>query len=224
MKIIALWSRDHKYLARVLIGFCHITIFVLAFYVGLSLQKNEIFIPHSILWVSTAFFIFISIVFSKLYKSFLFTRRKILDGAILFCSFIMVVSFANEKNIADITSFGTTKGSFEEIKPGDKGHKPSLRELRKQYKEFKKAIKEGRASAGGVLLAILTAAFLGTLVASASCSLACNGHDALAVIVLIGGIAGIFFVCSLIIKGTRRRQLDSLKLSNPKKEQQALAN
>jgi uncharacterized membrane protein YbhN (UPF0104 family) len=214
MRAIALWSRHHILAARALIGISHIIIFCLAYYVGAELQKNSIFISPTVFWLFGALFLVVNFSFSSSYASFSFYKRKLLDGLILVSSFIMIVSFANHDKGHYFIFYKTVRGSFTEKKnkPGENKPIASVKELKKQLKELRAMAKKGGgASAGGIVLAILVAAGLGILLSGAVCSLSCNGHDALAVMLLIGGVTAIFFICKLILSGTRKKDSINMK-------------
>jgi hypothetical protein len=217
MKNIAFWSRDHKTTARLLTAVCHIIIFCAACYIGIGLKENNLSIPPLVFWIFAAIFILINIVFSKPYTSFAFYKKKLFDAIILVTCFIMIVGFANQKNIGSFTSYNTLQGSFlkKHAKVSEPTSKPSIREIKKQWKELRKLTKGEGASAGGIVLAILVAAILGSLVMAVSCSLACNGQNALAVFTILGGITAIFFICRLILRSTRNRIKDTPNVSSP---------
>ncbi len=215
MKRIAFWSRDHIIAARILIAFCHILIFCLACYIGTGINKNNLLIPPCIFWLFTALFIVINVAFSKSYSSYSFNTKKILDGLIFLCAFVIMVSFANQKRTVNVTFYNSLHGSFsgKNSKASESVNKPTLRELRKQLKELKRLLKADRASAGGILLAVFVASLLWIFLAAASCSLSCSGQGGLAVLVLLSGITGIFFLCRFILKATRKKNKG---VSNPK--------
>ncbi|MCW3107347.1 MAG: hypothetical protein JWQ09_1853 [Segetibacter sp.] len=211
MKRIAFWSRDHKIAARILIAICHIIIFFLACYVGIGLKENNFFLSPLVFWIFTILSILITILFSKPYASFSFSKKKVLDGLILLSSFIMIVSFTNQKNVTLFTSYKTLQGSFSEknTNVSEPKSKPSIKELKKQLKELKRMVKRDEASAGGIILAILLGAGLSALILAGACSLSCDGNGGLAVLVLLGGLTAVFFICRLIIKGTRKKDQNS---------------
>jgi hypothetical protein len=208
MKSLAYWSRDHKNTARLLIAVCHVMIAGLALYIGTSLKALQLNIPASVFWIAISVFIAVTFLFSKSYKTFSFYARKKLDAVILLSGFVIMVAFSNQKSVEHFVSYNSLHGSFvsKEVEPSKVGSaKPSLKDLKKQLKELRKIARNNNASGGGIALAILTAVLLGYLLLIAVCSLSCSGQDALAVIVLIGGIAGIFFLCKLIIQTTKRK-------------------
>jgi hypothetical protein len=213
MKSIALWSRDHIIAARTLIVVCRVIMFCLAWYIGSEFQKNHILIAPSVFWLFSTLFLIITFLFSNSYSSFRFYKRKLLDGLIVVCSCMMVISLANQKSDHCFNFYEPLQGSFAEkkVKASEIPSKPSVRALRKQLKALKMMTKKGGgASAGGVALAILAAVALGMLLAAAACSLSCNGQDGLAILLLIGGITAIFFICRLIIRATRKKDVVSV--------------
>lgn len=204
MKTIALWSRNHKTSARILIGLCHIIIFCLALYVGIGLKQNNFIMYPWLFIVFVGIYLLMKLLFSKKYSLLPFFKRKVLSGFVVLTSFMLVVSFSNQNDPFQYSTYNSLHGSFDTEKKA-KVVKTNIKELKKQFKEFKKSVKEGKVTVVGVLLAILAAGILGYFVAAASCSLACNGQDALAILVLLGGLTAIFFICKLIIKATSKK-------------------
>ncbi len=214
MKTIALWSRDNIIIARILIAFCHVLMSCLALYIGTEVQKGLIFISPTFLLLLVALFLIISALFSKSYPSFRFYKRKLLDASILLCSFIIMVCIANQNRTGSSLSYNSLHGSFaeKEVKASDISTKPSIKELKKQLKELRMTLKKGEgASIGGIILAILAAIGLGFLLVAAACSVACNGQDALAIFLFVGGVTAIFFISRLIIRATKKKGTVEIK-------------
>ena len=215
MKSIARWSSINIIAARFLIGFCHIFILVLGCYVGIALQLYEVVIPAQLFWIFASLFALTFLVSYKIgYFKISFYKRKIFDFAVLLCSFIMIISLANQKTPASFTSYNYVQASFTNPLPVS-GSKPSIKELKKQFKELKTILKRDRPTAGAVIGAILIGLLLAGVVASASCSLACNGQDGLAVLVLLAGLTGIFFVVKLLLRTKKSPPKTSTENAKP---------
>ncbi|RYG00739.1 MAG: hypothetical protein EOO07_35060 [Chitinophagaceae bacterium] len=207
MRAVAVWSGKHIVAARILIAVCHVFIGCSACFVGGALNKYNISIPAQFFWLSLIFFIVILFIKRKSYSSKIsLSKRKLWGGLILISSFVMISSSANQKVTSHFSLYNSLQGSFAETKvlPTEKVTRPSYKEVRKQFKELRIAMREGRASAGVIVVVILLSILLGFLLLAASCSLACNGQEVLAYILLFGGLAAIFFIGRLLIRSSKR--------------------
>jgi hypothetical protein len=208
MKAIAIWSRNNPVAARIVITCCHIALGFLACYIGLALKKLAIFLPVKIFWISVVAFFIATFMHTTFYSySVSFGLRKLLDAPILLIGFFMIIASANQPNVNHFIFYSPLRGSFvEEKNTSTNNHKPTFKEVKKQWKELRQMIKKERASAGGIIISVLVGLLLLLLVMSASCSLACDNQGGLAIIVLIAGLAGIFFVIKLILHLLPRKQ------------------
>jgi Kef-type K+ transport system membrane component KefB len=208
MKSIARWSSKHVFAARIVIAICHILIAGIAYFVGTALELYDKIIPIELFFLSAfAFAIIFFIVEQVGYKRISFYKRKVLDFAIILCSFVMMMALANHKTPTHFTTYPQVQGSFSKVQT-DPIAKPSVKELKKQFKDLRQNIKKEKPSAGAVVGAILIGLLLGWIVLSAACSLSCNGQDGLAAFVAVGGVVVIFFVLKLILKSGQRRRKD----------------
>ena len=207
MKTIAYWSSNHKLAARILIVVCYILIIYLASYVGIGLQQHHMLLSPAVFYISVSVFLSCNLLFTQCYHFFSFNKRNLLDFVVGLCSFIIVISITIQQNISHLTVYTSLNGSFyqKNVSVSEPHKKPSLKELKKQFKELKKISKDGTASTGGVVLAVLVGLFLTSLLAAGSCSLACNQQSALAILLAIGGLTAIFFICKAIISFTRKK-------------------
>lgn len=206
MRTIAVWSHHNKIAARILIAICHVCIIYLGCYAGLGLKQNQVFLSPAFFWISISIFPGLYLLFSRSYPLLSFNKRKLLDSVIVLSSFIMVISFSNQKDINHFIIYNSLNGSFDQskVKAAETPQKQSFKQLKKQYKELRKTIKRGKVSTGNVVLAIIAGIGLGIILAAGACSLACNGQDTLAIIVLAGGLTAIFFICRAIIGGRKK--------------------
>jgi hypothetical protein len=209
LKTIANWSRQHFIAARIIIALSHTIIGICATYIGIQLKKNNVFFPTQLFWFFLILFFAVSIYHQQFYSFRLpFYKRKFLDLVILLSGFMMIITTSNQPDTNHLNFYTTLKGSFAERKANALVPviKPNGKEVRKQWKELKKEMKAGGASGGSIAIAVVVGLILIALVASASCSLACNNQGALSIIVLLGGLAGIFFIMKAIIKSSTRHR------------------
>jgi hypothetical protein len=214
MKLIALWSSKHLSAARMIIAFCHISLACLACFVGISLQEYDVLLSVEMFWIASGVFGAIFIICNRMgYRSISFYKRKTLDVTVIICSFIMITVLSNQKNVTQLSTFPSATGSFPTHLSAPV-KQPTFKDFRKQWKELKSLVKKNKPSAGAIIGAILLGLLLTALVASASCSLACNGQDALALIVLLGGLTGIFFLIRLLLRPKQQPKSSTTNADN----------
>lgn len=204
MKSIARWSSKHIIAARFIIGISHLILATLACYSGIVLQQNNINIPIHYLWLSITSCFLIFLLSNKLgYNTISFYKKKLLDCSLIVLSFIMILVLSARKNTSTSFLYSSVQGSFT-TSVSVPASKPTVKELKKQWKQLRAMLKGEKPSIGAVIGAILIALLLTAIVAAASCSLACNGQDALAVLVLLGGLTATIFITRLLLK--RKKQ------------------
>jgi hypothetical protein len=188
-------------------------------YLGVQLNANNIFIPTSVFWFSLILFSGISILHQQLYSSRLsFYKRKLLDLVILLSGFMMIITTSNRPDTNHLNMYTTLQGSFAEkkVSASEPVIKPTGKEVRKQWKELKKEMRATGASGGAIAISVVVGLVLIALVASLACTLACNNQGALSIVVLLGGLAGVFFIMKAIIRSsTRRRNLAQAPAQEP---------
>jgi hypothetical protein len=200
MKSLARWSHKNILAARIIIIVSHIFITCIACYVGIALRANNQFIPSQFFLIFAGLFGLTFFVSKNVgYRSISFYKRKSLDFAVVFLSFLMIAAFANQKSYVHITAYNSLQGSVSKVVVNPTA-KPSAKELRKQFRELKTLLKQNRPTARAIIGAVLVGLFLISVVATLSCMLACNAQEGLAVLVLLAGLTGVFFVVKLLLK------------------------
>jgi Ca2+/Na+ antiporter len=192
-----------------MIGLSHIIIGICACYIGVQLNKNNILIPVQVFWFLLMLFFAISILHQQLYPARLsFFRKKLFYLVILLTGFIMTITTSNRPDTNHLSMYSTLQGSFAEKKESVPVPVTKLtgKEVRKHLKELKKEMRATGASGGAIAISVVVGLILIVLVASLACTLACNNQGALAIIVLLGGLAGVFFIMKAIIRSSTRRR------------------
>ena len=231
MRNLSYWAKHHPAIARSIIVFSRCLLAAIAYFLGTELLKFDM--ELSPLWIY--FFILVFFVTGATYPSVRkrdnYKKRKLYDLLIASCSFFMVLCLANQLNkpfalyqnayasvIVDPSPYrnAEAKKLLEQFQKGEKTRFTSKekriikREFKYQLGQFAKAKVLGRkATADQVLLIILAciaAVGLLYLVAALSCSIACNGADALAVIVLLAGTALIVWGLVRVIRSISRKR------------------
>ncbi len=246
MKQLSHWANKHKWKARIIMIISWIILTVLAIVIGKNLSSLEVLLPSTILLVIVATFFASCFYYpSRSEKTTLgfsgfYAKQKTCDLLLAVCSFCLVLYTANkpetlfqhyenlyaasiEPSIAKDSSAKTYKSlkDFSASLKNADGKLLKWKERKKLLKQQVKAIKHSRDTPKGdkVLLSVLSvllALGLLYLVAALSCSLSCNGSEAAAVIVGIGGAGLIIFLLILALRGIsgkrkkRKQQIESL--------------
>ena len=203
MKQLSYWAKLHPKTARLTIILLYIPMNLIAYLLGsllwdAGIQLTTLFL-QSIVFLVLALFVFYPAKAS-------FLKRKIFHGSMALCTFLMICFYGNQINHPNPNIFifnstqavsNTTVSEYpvqSEISKSKKENRQLKKELRKQLKksEDRKPLKTW-AKFVLILLTMLVAAGLLVILASLSCSLSCNGAEALAIIVLLAGAFGIIF-------------------------------
>jgi hypothetical protein len=250
MKKISYWAKNHKQEARITIVICYIILNILAVITGYWVQQMGILLLPAFLICCFVVFIVTVIVYPSKYRKGLnlsafafYNLQKACDFIIVVCTFCMIFYLSNrpenvfrfypqvnayvinhnpKDNVA--APYKSIKDFYASLKDKD-GNLLKWRERKKLLKEQVRSIKKDNDLSQGsktllIILSALVAAGLFILVAGLSCSLSCNGSDAAAVLVGIGGTALIIFLLILVIRAImgkkRKRKIESEKpVTNP---------
>lgn len=219
MKQLSYWAKLHPQAARLLIILLYIPVNITAYLLGsllwdAGIQLTTLFL-QSIVFLVLALFVFYPAKAS-------FLKRKIFHGSMALCTFLMICFYGNQINHPNPNIFifnsthavsNTTVNEYpvkSQISKSKKENRQLKNELRKQLK--KSEDRKPLPTWAKVLLILLTSiagVFLLALLIYLSCSLACNGAEALAVIVFLAGLFGIFFggyLLNQLILGKKRKK------------------
>jgi membrane protease YdiL (CAAX protease family) len=223
MKQLSYWAKLHPQSARLIIILLYIPINLIGLVLG------------SLLWdvgiqLTTAFLqliVFLVLALFLIYpKKATFLKRKIFHGCMALCTFLMICFYGNQINQPNphIFVFNSTQAvsyttiNEQPVKAGIGKSKKETHQLKKELRKQLRKSEDGKqlptwAKVLLILLSSIAALFLLVLVLYLSCSLACNGAEALAIIVLLAGLFGIFFganrLTQLILGKKRRKRMKS---------------
>lgn len=217
MKQISYWAHSHKTAARIILILLYIPINMAGLWTGYLLQEAGITLTANFIY--TIFALVLAVYFFYPAKASYY-KRKFFEGVMITCTYLMICFYGNQLNIptpvlpfANSTQAVSYTINHAVIQPAsnDPGKTLTKKELRKELKhslQQKKEMTKGWKIAL-IILSILVAAGLIYVLLYLSCSIACSGSEALAVIVfLIGTAAVIFGLIKLInhIRGKKRRR------------------
>lgn len=210
MRLLSFWAKANAPTARFLIVILYVFINITALITGSLLWAIEIELQEGFLLILA----FVTVLLYLMYPSKAsYYKRKLFHGFMAVCTFLLITFFGNQLHNSNFTlSFLNStqavtyhnNGGNEHVSYPDK-HIKEKRFQNKQAKTFlqKLAAKQDRSKAAKILLITLTiivALGLLYLLAALSCTIACNGVEALAILVAIAGTFGIVFGVIRIIQ------------------------
>ena len=223
MKAISFWASRHIAYARLLIVLLKISLFALAVYTAVLLNRLDIILPYSWLAVSCLILGAAAVLFypTRGSKEYSYLRQKLCDFTLPFCSFIIIVAALNnidnlqygngvyassivkEPTAASIMASGKTKSQL------NKKEKRILRhEFNKQLKNYAFAKigndQEKAAASWKIILAIVGFVGLSFLLAALVCNLSCGGSEVAAGILGVLGMAALVWGLIALIKRIKR--------------------
>lgn len=219
MKRISFWASKHKTATRIFIVLAYIPLNILGLYLGTLLTESDVSLSPG--YIYSVFLLIIATVF--LYnKQFSYYKRKLADFSLGVLTFAGICFYGNQvSNQTPVFPFSgltvavslSNYSNLTEIKKSN----PSKEKLsKKEFKTLRKNIRKQKNDGSGtnvllIVLTIIVALGLLALLASLSCTIACNGSEALAWIVLLLGTFGIVFLAVRIIrrikKGPRKTEI-----------------
>jgi len=248
MKKISTWAKNNKWFARILVIICHILLNVIGIITGILLNDLAINIPAFalplfiiVLLIGMIFYPKKSEMSNQTSRNLFYIRRKRWDFMLAASTFLVILYMGNHfdnplKNYPGIYAAASslpgdsTVKSYKKIGEFSASLKDNDGKLLK-WKERKKIMKEqlkGIKNAGDLskgekvaltIVSILVALGLLYVVAGLACGLACNGADAAAWLVLIGGTAVVALLLVIAMRAIHsnrkaRRKLEGLPPEN----------
>ncbi|MFZ9387554.1 MAG: hypothetical protein ACO25B_06705 [Chitinophagaceae bacterium] len=233
MRKLSFWASRHPWGARVIIVLSLIMLNIIAVLTGLLLLDMGIHLPLAFILSGAALFGFSYIFYPRVSgkRSRTYQWQKTMDILLAAACFIMIAYLGNHPDqvfryksplgpVSATVPFNPDDSLKKAYKPirefsanmkGEDGKLLKWKERKKLLKEQVRAIKgtqdlSRKEQAGLIILSILVAAGLLYLVGALACTLSCNGSDAAAVIVGVGGAALIIFLLFVVIRKISQRQ------------------
>jgi hypothetical protein len=210
MKQLSYWAKVNPQIARIFIILIYILINIAGLIAGSLLWASGIQLKGSFMFVLAVTVVSLYVIYPK---KAVYYKRKIFHGLMAVCTFLIITVFGNQLHSPNPQIFFVnTTQAVTHIANIDKHniHEPTniKKEKRLQKKEArslwkKLAAKDDRSKAAKIFLIVLTviiALGLLYLLAALSCTIACSGAEALAVLVAIAGTFGIVFGSIRIIQ------------------------
>jgi hypothetical protein len=210
MRTISVWAYRNPWPARILLALLHITLICLGYALAQLLEMQA-----SMAWMLGFASFTIAIGYFLLTRKWSSRCRHLLIAS---ASFWLVVFFFQSGGGLDSMGFGYPVQQVKAAKTAD--DVPKL--AKKKKVQLFKFLKRGSDEKGGkvvlTILTVLAALVLVFLVGSLSCSLACSGADALALIVGIGGLAlvllGMIAVLKRIKRGPKQKDIPGKEVND----------
>jgi hypothetical protein len=209
MRSISRYANRHYIVARIFIVITHVLLFTASIYIGTTLTKLGIEIPVYVLLIGSLFILISLLIDGKRPKSYWLQRVSFLLIAtgIFLCSCFVF----NNNRIASFNIYNPVGGVVPtQVTESANTSKSDKKELRKLLKDLRSEARQADGNAGkiiGTILVILGAAGLLILLAAASCRIACNVSEALAILVGGLGAAGILWLTVWAIKKINKKKI-----------------
>ncbi len=230
MKQISYWAKKHVWQSRALIVLIYILLNILGIFTGKALNDINIIIPQPYFIACIIFTIILWVWYPKkgninsnINGSILYFQRKLLDFSLGLITFLMIIYAGNnwqnlfiksESALASkiipmpkdsaiynnplIKNFIT---SLKEMDIAQLTQKEKLRLIKKQIKTIKQSSDTSKSNKTLlIILSVFAALALIYSLAALSCSIACAGSEALAIVVAVAGTALIIYFLVRIIK------------------------
>ena len=232
-------------LTRLIIVVSFILLTVLGVITGVLLTALTISIPFVVLLVTILIY-FIAVVSyphyslkRKMNGAAFYWRQKTCDAVLAFSTFCLILFFANrpetiinytnplnaaipaafpKDSLKTYASIDVFSRSLRDENGKSLKWKEKKKLLKIQVKAIKKADNLSKGDKVGlIILSVVAALGLIYLVAALACTLSCNGSEAAAVILGIGGVALVIFLFILALKAIKRSQKKTEKPEEPAK-------
>lgn len=217
MKNISIWAKHNRTKALGVAILLHIVISYCFFYVGALLLTKKIILPFSMVYLSGILFLTsylfypIKNVQQGIFKRTFFKEKKCQLVAMVGAAVLMVFignhstksAFLEMNRAPEYSAITVAVDIQQESRGGKKSkvekraHRQLIKKTKRQLrKRIRKNVRKLRAKERQltkyeksliVFLSLLLGVVLGYLVLALSCSIACSGSEALALIVLLGG-------------------------------------
>lgn len=246
MKNISIWAKNNRAKALGLTILLHVIISYYFFYVGALLLTKKIILPFSIVYISGVLlltsYIFYPIKYVRrgIFKRTFFREKQWQLVAMISAALLMVFignhsaksAFLEINRVPEYSAITVAVDVKQEPRVGKKSKvekrtqrqfiKKTKRQLRKR---IRKNVRKLRAKEKGLtsfeksliaFLSLLLGIVLGYLVLALSCSIACSGNEALALIVLLGGftliIVGFVAILRSLFGKQARKEMEQDKI------------
>ena len=227
MYTLAVWARRNLLYSRCLIVSAKLLAWLLAALIGMQLNYAKIILPIYCCYAAAGIMLIASLCFyhpitnTIAAKWLHFKRRKVCDLLMPLATAIVLIASVNNADVlnayttANGISFTKELTAEEIISSGRSAESLTKKEkkiLKKafyhQLKQFATAVAKGDNEAMNkawkIALAVIVLVGLVYLLAALACTLACNGSEAVAILVLVAGVTGVVFGFVAVMKAIHR--------------------
>ena len=215
MKLLSSWASQHRWTARLTIMGLYVVVNTCGLLAGDLLHLADVHITQSSVYLlafaALAAMVFYPVTSNRADYKALFSRRKSFDLFLTCCTFFLLVCLGNGNKAfsfsqpavgaahASSTSFSAEGKPRLSKKSMIKKIRENIRTIRNMYRDGSKAEKTAL-----IILVVILGLAAAFGIAALSCSLSCNGSEALALVVLLLGTALIVFLGSRAIRSIKR--------------------
>jgi hypothetical protein len=209
MRSISVYARHRYVLARIFIAVAHFLLVAASVYIGTTLTQLGVEISIYVLIVGGVFAITSLLLNRQKIKTYWRQRLAfvLLAAGIFLCSCFVF----NNNRITSYNVYSHVNGIVpKKVTQTTKTSTSNKKQLRMLLKELRFELRHSDGNAGkiiGTILVILGAILLLFALAAASCSIACSGAEALAVIVALLGTVGVIWLTVWAIKKINKKKI-----------------
>lgn len=234
MKQVSIWAKNHVLAARLLLASAHLLLSIWAVYAGFWLNAVGVELPDHLATIGISLFALAALAYPVRSKSGIlfiktYAQRKSLDAIVVASGLVLLAfsaqCFSNYCAQAVEAPPQAKSVSLRRLSPSEEfriNAKPASRisKVKQLWQTAKTAVRDHAAAlkqaklkwwqVGLVALSIVAAVFLLVLTLLLSCDLGCNGNQALAAVVFLGGIALTLALYVLVLRAIFKRT-DNMK-------------
>ena len=220
MKKISLWAKHHPEWSWIIIIICQLLIYNAGMYTGGLLDSMGIHIPVLVFLISVSLFLLTFLIYpnaTRRQQSYAF--QKTCDLLIGLSAFVCICFYYNSNTrVTSINAYSSLQGSLfikakkdtsanATVTLSKKEQRQQLKKYRSLMRQYKKEHPNDSSGKALVITLIVIGGLLGLgIVAALACSLSCSGADAAALLVGVGGIIGVIWLCVHLIKRVLRKK------------------
>lgn len=234
MRKLSLSARKNPATARLIIILSFIIVTLLAVFTGTLLRSAGISIPPYYLGIVIVVYLLTVLVYPRKIYGVMFTlkwnytNRKISDGFLALSTYLMLLILSNN-DFSQINYIQSAVAAPTSVLPGDStvkkyqtirefsksmkdedGNQLKWKQKKKLLKEQVKAIRKADDLSRGnktllIIVSVLVALGLLVLLTGLACNLSCNGSEAAAIILGVGGAALVVFLLIVVLRSIDRK-------------------
>ena len=227
MKKLSFWASNNPVKARLFIAFAHILGAVNTIILGVMFYLWDVGTAFWPMFFLGNVFLLAYVLYpgrkdQNRWFRYSFVRQKVHDFTLVFSAIFTLALFINNflalpqptpspvtgeammivhHNTPEVKTKKNLKAEFRaKAKKVRKSMRAEFKQLKKDWKKARKDSREGWKKGLLIALTVLVALALAWVIAALSCSIACSGNEALALVVLVVGWGGLVYAGFLLIR------------------------